>query len=566
MMNMKSLVAIAVFLETVSATSLGVVNTEGGLVRGENIALEAGRHMDVFKGIPFADVPETFMKPKPHPGWDDVLDATAFKDICLQVSVFPNKTRGSTDCLYLNIWVPNNGSVSSDMPVMVWIYGGAFIFGSSTGIEILKFVQYSGQELADRGNVIVVSIGYRVGSLGFLSTGEPELAGNYGLWDQQAAIAWVHRNIRKFGGDPENITLFGESAGGASVNLQILSPHNKGLFKRAIAQSGVAVCPWTIKKNPREYAVEVALKVNCPTDERMASCLKEIDPVDLILAGSFNFSRNSSDPIVYHLELSDPIFYYLELSPVIDGDFLPDHPSKLFHNAADIDFIAGVNDMDGHIFASIDFPRVNFDLLPVPVEEVEKLLAAFTKHKGDAALQAALSLYNSTWEPTPSQESIKKTLVDIETDFLFLASTQAALKLHADNAKTGRTYSYLLSQPNQLGGIFKPYPKWMGADHTDDVPYVFGKPFTAPLLYPLKKHRDLSGYMIAYWANFARTGDPNEGGLSVPATWPTFNSTGLKFVELNSKMDESYVRENMREDYVDLWNNVIPSFPDIIAE
>ncbi|KAI4797658.1 hypothetical protein KUCAC02_024950 [Chaenocephalus aceratus] len=484
MMNMKSLVAIAVFLETVSAISLGVVNTEGGLVRGKNIRLGFGRRrMDVFKGIPFADVPETFMKPKPHPGWDDVLDATAFKDICLQVTVGPNNTRGSTDCLYLNIWVPNNGSVSSDMPVMVWIYGGAFMFGSSTGIEILKFVQYSGQELADRGNVIVVSIGYRVGSLGFLSTGEPELAGNYGLWDQQAAIAWVHRNIRKFGGDPENITLFGESAGGASVNLQILSPHNKGLFKRAIAQSGVAVCPWTINKNPREYAVKVALKVNCPTDERMASY-----------------------PIAYHLELSEPIFYYLELSPVIDGDFLPDHPSKLFHNAADIDFIAGVNDMDGHIFTSIDVPRVNVDLLPVPVEEVEKLLAAFTKDKGDDALQAALSLYNSTWEPTPSQESIKTTLVDIETDFIFLASTQAALKLHADNATTGRTYSYLFSQPNQLGGIFKPYPEWMGADHTDDVPYVFGKPFTAPLLYPLKKHRDLSGYMIAYWANFARTG------------------------------------------------------------
>nr|XP_033952092.1 bile salt-activated lipase-like isoform X1 [Pseudochaenichthys georgianus] len=476
--------------------------------------------MDVFKGIPFADVPETFMKPKPHPGWDDVLDATAFKDICLQVTVGPNNTRGSTDCLYLNIWVPNNGSVSSDMPVMVWIYGGAFMIGSAMGIEILKFALYSGQELADRGNVIVVSIGYRVGSLGFLSAGEPELAGNYGLWDQQAAIAWVHRNIRKFGGDPENITLFGESAGGASVNLQ------------------------------------VALKVNCPTDERMASCLKEIDPVDLTLAGSFNFSSSPSDPIVYHLELS----------PVIDGDFLPDHPSKLFHNAADIDFIAGLNDMDGYIFTSIDVPNFKFNLFPVPVEDVEKLLAAFTKDKGDAALQAALSLYNSTWEPTPSQESIKKTLVHIETDFLFLASTQAALKLHADNAKTGRTYSYLFSQPNRFSGIFGPYPQWMGADHTNDVLYVFGKPFMVRLLYPLNKHRDLSGYMIAYWTNFARTGDPNEGELSVPATWPTFNSTGQKFVELNSKMNESYVGENMRKDFVDLWNNVIPSFPDIIAE
>ncbi|KAF3848680.1 hypothetical protein F7725_015177 [Dissostichus mawsoni] len=169
-------------------------------------------------------------------------------------------------------------------------------------------------------------------------------------------------------------------------------------------------------------------------------------------------------------------------------------------------------------------------------DDVEKLLAAFIKDKGDAAFQAALSLYNSTWEPTPSQESLKKTLVDIKTDFLFLASTQAALKLHADNAKTGRTYSYLFSEPNQMAGIIRRYPSWMGADNADDVPYVFGKPFTAPLLYLAKSHRDLSGYMIAYWTNFARTG------------------TGQKFAELNSKMDESYVGENMRMPFLGLVN------------
>ncbi|KAF3848677.1 hypothetical protein F7725_015174 [Dissostichus mawsoni] len=335
--------------------NLGLVNTEGGLVRGENIPLASGRHMDVFKGIPFAD------------------------DICLQVYVDLNTTAGSTDCLYLNIW----------------------------------FAKFSGQELADRGNVIVVSTGYR-----------------------QAAIAWVHRNIRKFGGDPDNITIFGE----------------------AISQSGVALSPWTISKDPRLFAVE----------------------------------------------------------------------------------------------------------------DLEKLLAAFIKDKGDAALQAALSLYNSTWEQTTSLESIKKTLVDIETDFLFLASTQAALKLHADNAKTGRTYSYLFSEPNQMAGIIRPYPSWMGFENLDGVPYLFGKPFTAPVLYLAESHPDLTSYMIAYWTNFARTGDPNEGELSVPATWPSFNSTGQKFVELNSKMNESYVGENMRMRYVDLWTNGIPSLrtiiPNIIPE
>ncbi|KAF3848709.1 hypothetical protein F7725_015206 [Dissostichus mawsoni] len=409
-MKMKSVVAIAVFLETVSAISLGLVNTEGGLVQGENIPLASGRHMDVFRGIPFADVPETFMKPKPHPGWEGVLDATAFKDICLQVHLAFNTTTGSTDCLYLNIW-------------------------------ILQFTQFSGQELADRGNVIVVSIGYRVGSLGFLSTGEPELAGNYGLWDQQAAIAWVHRNIRKFGGDPDNITIFGE----------------------AIAQSGVALSPWTINKNPASCSA-----VNCSTDERMASCLKEIDPAVLTLAGSFNLSSSAS--------------------------------ARMWRS-----FWLRTRRIRATLLC-----RLHFHYITQP----------------------------------GNQRPARRTQEN--PHFLFLASTQAALKLHADNAKTGRTYSYLFSEPNQMAGIFRPYPRWMGADHTDDVPYVFGKPFTAPLMFPAKSHRDLSGYMIAYWTNFARTG------------------TGQKFVELNSKMDESYVGENMRMPFVDLWNNVIPNLPNII--
>ncbi|KAF3848623.1 hypothetical protein F7725_015120 [Dissostichus mawsoni] len=315
------------------------------------------------------------------------------------------------------------------------------------------FAKFSGQELADRGNVIVVSTGYRVGSLGFLSTGEPELAGG---------------NIRKFGGDPDNITIFGE----------------------AISQSGVALSPWTISKDPRLFAVEVALKVNCSTDERMASCLKEIDPAVLTLAGSFNLSSSASDSdAFYQWDVEEEV-------TVLNPSFC-----ILFHNAADIDFIAGVNNMDGHLFTSIDVPRVNIDL-----EDLEKLLAAFIKDKGDAALQAALSLYNSTWEQTTSLESIKKTLVDIETDFLFLASTQAALKLHADNAKTGRTYSYLFSEPNQMAGIIRPYPSWMGFENLDGVPYLFGKPFTAPVLYLAESHPDLTSYMIAYWTNFARTG------------------------------------------------------------
>ncbi|CAJ1070932.1 bile salt-activated lipase-like [Xyrichtys novacula] len=548
------LVAVAVFLETVSAASLGVVYTEGGMVEGESIRLGLFSRMDVFRGIPFADVPERFQKPQRHPGWDGVMKVTEFKPRCMQVNLLMSDTRGSEDCLYLNIWVPHGSSVSKNLPVMVWIYGGGFLAGGSMGANFLDNYLYDGQEIADRGNVIVVTLGYRVGTLGFLSTGDPELPGNFGLWDQHAAIAWVHRNIRSFGGDPDNITIFGESAGAASVSFQTLTPHNKGLIKRAISQSGVAVCPWAINENPRRYAEEIALRVNCPTDDSMAACLKLADPVALTLAGSLSITSSPDNPIVNNLLLS----------PVVDGDFLPDEPQKLFHNAAEIDYIAGVNDMDGHLFTGLDVPSINSHLVETPIEDVKRLLAAYTKEGGEPALAEAYSTYSHSWGSSPNKEAVKTTIVDIGTDYIFLVPTQAALYLHAANATTGRTYSYVFSQPNRMGGIGRPYPSWMGADHADDLQYMFGKPFSTPLGY-WPSHRDVSGYMINYWTNFAKTGDPNKGER-VPVTWPEFTSSGHPFLEINSKMNKEYVRYQLRLSFVQFWTSVLPKLAGIITE
>ncbi|XP_072227674.1 bile salt-activated lipase-like isoform X2 [Leuresthes tenuis] len=548
-------IAVAAFLTTASATSLGIVYTEGGMVEGENIRLGYRHHMDIFRGIPFADLPGRFQKPKRHPGWDGILKATEYRNRCLQLNLAMIDTMGSEDCLHLNIWVPHRRSVSTNLPVMVWIYGGGFLAGGSMGANFLDNYLYSGQEIADRGNVIVVTLGYRVGTLGFLSTGDSDLPGNYGLWDQQAAIAWVHRNIRSFGGNPDNITVFGESAGAASVNFQILTPHNKGLLKRAISQSGVALCPWAVNRNPRKFAEEVALKVNCPTDGRMAACLKMTDPVALTMAGTINLSASPDNPVVNNLVLS----------AVIDGDFLPDEPYNLFDNAAEIDYIAGANDMDGHLFTGLDVPSINSQLLDTPVEDLQRLLASFTKEKGKLGYENAYSTYTSDWSSNPSRETIKKTVVAIETDFIFLIPTQTALYLHAAHSTTGRTYSYLFSEPNRMGGLILPYPSWMGADHADDLQYMFGKPFTTPLGY-WPRHRDVSGYMIAYWTNFAKTGDPNKGELSVPATWPEFTDSGHKFLEINSKTSPSSVKQSLRQRYVHFWTSVLPNLPTNISE
>ncbi|XP_053195605.1 bile salt-activated lipase-like [Scomber japonicus] len=550
MEKLKILFAVVLSLGTASAASLGVVHTEGGSVQGQNIPLGLFRSVDVFKGIPFAAKPGTLEKPKPHPGWDGILKATKFAKRCLQISILQTSTFGSEDCLYLNIWVPHGRHVSSNLPVMIWFYGGGFMVGGSMGANFLNNYLYSGQEIADQGNVIVVSVGYRLGTLGFLSTGDSGLPGNYGLWDQHSAIAWVHRNIRSFGGDPNNITLFGESAGGASVSYQTLTPHNKGLFKRAISQSGVAFCPWALSRDPRKVALEVAEKVGCPTDDRMVACLKSTNAATLAMAAP-KIKQGSPD---------SPIVKNLLLSPVVDGDFLPDQPINLFHNTADIDYLAGVNDMDGHLLSSNDIPSFNDKNQEILIEDVKRLLATYTKENGQAGFEIAFAEYSSNWGSTPSQDTIKRTAVDIGTDSMFLAPTQTSLFLHAAYATSGRTYSYLLSEPSLMAGPGKPYHDWVGADHADDLQYVFGKPFTTPKAYG-DRHRDLSGYMIAYWTNFARTGNPNEGNMKVPVTWPEFTRTGQQFLNINAKMNESSIEKEMRLRFVRLWTSTLPSLP-----
>ncbi|KAL4825675.1 hypothetical protein H8958_007643 [Nasalis larvatus] len=532
-----------------SAAKLGAVYTEGGFVEGVNKKVGLlGDSVDIFKGIPFAAPTKALENPQPHPGWQGTLKAKSFKKRCLQATITQDSTYGDEDCLYLNIWVPQDRKqVSRDLPVMIWIYGGAFLMGSGHGANFLSNYLYDGEEIATRGNVIVVTFNYRVGPLGFLSTGDANLPGNYGLRDQHMAIAWVKRNIAAFGGDPSNITLFGESAGGASVSLQTLSPYNKGLIRRAISQSGVAVSPWVIQKNPVFWAKKVAEKVGCPVDDtaRMAKCLKITDPRALTLA--------------YKLPLAGteyPVLHYLGFIPVIDGDFIPDDPINLYANAADIDYIAGTNNMDGHLFAGVDMPAINKGNKEVTAEDFYKLVSGLTMTKGVRGAKTTFDVYTESWAQDPSQENKKKTVVDFETDILFLVPTEIAVAQHRANAKSAKTYNYLFSHPSRM----PIYPKWMGADHADDIQYVFGKPFATPLGYRAQD-RTVSKAMIAYWTNFAKTGDPNMGHSAVPTHWEPYTSENGSYLEITKKMDGSSMKQGLRTNFVRYWTLTYVALP-----
>ncbi|KAK2148411.1 hypothetical protein LSH36_499g01062 [Paralvinella palmiformis] len=325
-----ALLAALAILCLLPVTSSGrddlVRNTDKGRVRGIRYYLpKFGKAVDAFLGIPFAKPPTKhlrFRHPEPIEQWTGIRNATKLPNSCYQVpdkffgdfygsDVWNPTTRVSEDCLYINVWVPRTHPRIRKSAVMVWIYGGGFYSGTTT------LNLYDGKILAAENEVIVVSIGYRVGALGFLTLGHPTAPGNSGLFDQLMGLEWVHNNIRNFGGDPDNITLFGESAGSVSVSLHLLSPLSRNKFQRAILQSGSANTAWatvTLDEG-RRRSLELAFSyLGCKETDDMdavAECLRKIGPQTLV-----------EDQWVSRGVMQFPFL------PVIDGTFLTESPMK----------------------------------------------------------------------------------------------------------------------------------------------------------------------------------------------------------------------------------------------
>ncbi|XP_023935687.2 esterase FE4-like [Bicyclus anynana] len=237
------------------------VEITDGILEGTEEKNKYGDSYFSFKGIPYAEPPlgdlrfKAPQKPKP---WKGVRPAKEFGPICYQYDVYNKKIHGSEDCLYLNVYTPEL-KPTKPIPVMFWIHGGGLINGSGND-------DLYGPEFLIRQNVILVTINYRLEVLGFLCLHTKDVPGNAGIKDQVAALRWVNKNIERFGGDPDNVTIFGESAGGACVSFHCMSPMSKGLFKRAIIQSGIATCWLPNVFQPRERALVLARDLGCESD------------------------------------------------------------------------------------------------------------------------------------------------------------------------------------------------------------------------------------------------------------------------------------------------------------
>ena len=476
------------------------IKTDKGNVEG---ALTTDSQVRIFKGIPYAAPPVGNLRwqpPQPAAKWHDTLAAKDFGHHCYQTNPFADMTYNdagpSEDCLTLNIWSPANAKPGS-LPVMVWIHGGGYTAGSASE------PRHDGQFLAHR-NVVIVTLNYRLGIFGFFT--HPDLAaesphhaaGNYGLLDQAAALAWVSRNITAFGGDPNNITVFGESAGSFAVSSLMASPLSKTLIAKAIGESGGAFhssgLPYpglAVTEQEDAAFAQTALHASTLAD------LRKISADDIIAAAS---AKTTPPP---------PHF-----GPVVDGYFLPQSVPEIYAagNQAHIPLLAGWN---------ADEVRSMVTMSPVQ-PTVATFTAAATKDFGARAPEF-LAVYPATTDAEAVQSA-----GDFVSDRFIAYSTWAWLEAQV-NTGQAPVYRYRFDLPSP-GDKF--HPAAAGAFHSDDIEYVFGTLDTRLEATIRPEDRALSDQIQRYWTNFARNGDPNSPNLP---TWPTYKSaTDWQVMHLNA--------------------------------
>jgi len=445
-----------------------------------------------FLGIPYAAPPVgplRWQPPQPAKKWHGVFDATQFGHRCIQTHPFQDmiyRDPGqSEDCLNLNVWTPaKNGHAK--LPVMVWIYGGGFTAGATSE------PRQDGEHLAEKG-VIVVSMNYRLGIFGFfvspeLAAESPEhAAGNYGLMDQTAALRWVQKNIRKFGGDPKNVTVFGESAGSFSVSAQMASPLAQGLFEHAIGESGAA-----FDNHGLSFAPLAKRETTDPAWAQQVLGTSELKALRAM----------SADEILEKLQASK---IPSPFRPDIDGWFLPQSVAEIFAEGkqAHVPLLAGWN-RDEPSALAIDDPEA-----PTP----ESFRAMAQEEFGPRA-DEFLKVF-----PANTEAQTRRSAIVFNGAKFLTYSTWLWLEAQV---KTGDApvYRYYFERPSP-GSEY--HPAGSGAFHSDEIEYVFGTLNSRPGAHWQPADYALSDLVQTYWTNFAKTGNPNgEGAAGIPE-WPQYD-------------------------------------------
>lgn len=491
------------------------VRTAQGLVRGRS-----GEGTRSFLGLRYAAPPtgeRRFLAPQPPSSHAETFEASDYGPICAQLTRDQVDPASSEDCLTLNVWTPER--VTAPLPVMVFVHGGGFVGGSGSSPT------YEGRALSAAQGVVVVTLNYRLGPLGFFShaalreqsAGAP--ASNFGLLDQQAALTWVRDNISAFGGDPHKVTLFGESAGGISVCYQLLSPSAAGLFHNAIVQSG----PCSTFKPPTQTESEaqgavLAQKVGCQTGDArsIAGCLRQV-PLPTLLTAL---------PQKPEVVFGDG-YAWLPSSgtPTLPGDVRARLVAGDLHR---VPLIVGANADEGTAFAALGVK------LDTEADIRAALASVFTKPVVDSVI--------AHYGPAPlgTIAGLKILGDSFVCDARRLAGWAAAASAPTFYYHFTRAFAYLL--PN------------LGAFHGAELPYIFHTPLEFVTIKP--DEEGFSAQLQGYWAGFARTGSPN--GLSKAGDgvqWPAYDRAGDRSIRLDLA---TTTESGLRKADCDFWDTLVP--------
>ncbi|CAF1262878.1 unnamed protein product [Adineta ricciae] len=548
-------------------------------------------HVRSWLGIPFAKPPigsRRFKAPERVDPWPGILDATHLPATCWQTEqiiynleaekMWSPNTNCSEDCLYLNIWVPVISTSVRSMAVLVWIYGGAFVTGSST-LDV-----YDGRILAVKNDVIVVSMQYRLQSLGFLFLDRADAPGNQGLYDQVLALEWIQHNIGYFGGDSQRITLFGESAGAVAVGFHLLSPRSRSLFASAILQSGGPTCSWAFitaeeaRRRSKKYLFEFyslitkrLLKEEFQHERELIPevCKRGADVIntEIMFECAANYPIFDEEHYAYITNAEytivdgGPMFFLL--MPVIDGTFLPDNPITMLKtgNFKKCPLLLGANRDEGSYFLVYAqgndktpgnaLPDVTYATFLKHLELYYNYIPSYPFKTPRVILQSLVQKYTdwSDWSDNIRNAVILSHAVG---DAYFTCPTIAVANAYAN--QNLRVYFYHFIARSSVSD----WHAWTGVMHADEIMFVFGEPFniTDSKLYR-EEEIELSERIMGYWTNFAKYGNPNGLVSSVTGNdWPLYTYPEREHIILDVVNKSTGVAH--RADYCAFWEHYIP--------
>ncbi|XP_071574670.1 juvenile hormone esterase-like [Temnothorax nylanderi] len=477
---------------------------EGRLIGIVEKAVHGGYYV-AFRGIPYAKTPvgTQIQDPLLPETWSGGRDASKYGNIAVQVDMMTREMVGDEDCLYLNVYTID---IMKKRPVMVWIHGGSFAIGSGDAT-------FYGPDYIVRKDVVLVTLNYRLGALGFLNLNHKVATGNQGLKDVVMALRWVQRNISQFGGDPKNITIFGGSAGGAIVHYLTLSPLAKGLFHKAISQSGVAANPWALTEwtnKAMNRSFQLAEKLGKATsDPKVAyKFLKTIDAKKLIKTAHKKFLATQTDRL-QHTIMFTPSLDYESPNP-----FFPEHPCKLMHRGVKVPFLLGNTSCEGSFLISSTLVG------QISKEALKQVNSDFKKTMMPGVLSALPKIPITVEELRflyfGNKAISEETLInyaDFLGDALFYRGTMEVIDIQMSSGGYTPTYLYKLSYESKTSPAKKIMNVTLpGVAHGEDIFYLFHphmmKEFNLPPPAPNSKDYKMIDRLTQMWTDFAKTGDP----------------------------------------------------------